>query len=170
MNASQPKFLLLAVLCLAVSTCGAASSKAGKIKQVAPGVLQVGRITHPRITESSGIVASRQYPGVFWTHNDGGGFKKQVLYGITREGKFVAEFRVTGALLQDWEDIGIDSERHLFVGDIGNNDSVRTNLAVYEIDEPNPKSSPASVAVKRGWLELHESGTYVHLIKAEGHG
>jgi hypothetical protein len=25
-------------------------------------------------------------------------------------------------------------------------------------------------AVEHGWLELHESGTYVRLIKAEGHG
>src|SRR5205814_10079867 len=105
---------------------------------------------HPRIGESSGIVASRQYPGVFWTHNDGGGFKKQVLYGITRAGKFLAEFRVVGALLHDWEDIAIDAEHHLFAGDIGNNVSVRTQLAVYQLDEPNPKSS-GSIAVKRGW-------------------
>ncbi|MET4241305.1 hypothetical protein [Bradyrhizobium sp. RT10b] len=26
------------------------------------------------------------------------------------------------------------------------------------------------LAIDRGWLELHESGTYVRLIKAEGHG
>src|SRR5438105_15931378 len=111
----------LAIICSGIFFPGQeADGASGKKreKDVAPGVLQVGRITHPRITETSGIVASRQYPGVFWTHNDGGGFKKQVLYGITREGKFVAEFRVTGALLQDWEDIVIDSERHLFVGDI----------------------------------------------------
>jgi len=48
-------------------------------KVVAPGVLEIGRITNPRITESSGVVASRQFPGVFWTHNDGGGGRKQVL-------------------------------------------------------------------------------------------
>src|SRR5881397_3721392 len=102
MNASNRKFLLLACLCVAVSVCGAKAPKPGRSstgKEVAPGVLQIGRINHPRLTESSGVAASRQYPGVFWTHNDGGGFKKQVLYGIRRDGKFVSEFRVEGALL-----------------------------------------------------------------------
>jgi len=154
MNASLSRYLLLATLCLALSAFRAEPSKAagaGKTKQVAPGVLQIGRIANPRIKESSGIVCSRQYPGVFWTHNDGGGFKKQVLYGITRQGKIVTEFRVVGALLHDWEDIAIDSEGHLFVGDIGNNNAVRTQLAVYQIDEPDPKSSRTSVEIKRGW-------------------
>lgn len=149
MNASRLRFCLLAMLCLGVSACCAAAP--AKPKEVAPGVLQVGRITHPHITESSGIVASRRFPRVFWTHNDGGGFKKQVLYGITREGKFITEFRVTGALLHDWEDIAIDSNGRLFVGDIGNNDDVRPQLAVYQIDEPDPKSSATSVEVRRGW-------------------
>ena len=27
-------------------------------------------ITDPRITESSGLAASRQHPGIYWTHND----------------------------------------------------------------------------------------------------
>jgi hypothetical protein len=146
--------LFLTLIGLSINACRGEPSKAGpagKAKEVAPGVLQIGRIVHPRITESSGIIGSRKYPGVFWTHNDGGGFKKQVLYGMTREGKLAAEFRVVGALLHDWEDIAIDSERHLFVGDIGNNNAVRTELAVYQIDEPDPKSSRPSVEVKRGW-------------------
>ena len=153
MNAGQLKSILLILICLAVGTHRAESSKshAVKIKEMAPGVLQVGRITHQHITESSGLVASREYPGVFWTHNDGGGFKKQVLYAITREGKFVGEFRVTGALLHDWEDIAIDGERHLFVGDLGNNNALRKELAVYELAEPDPKASHTSVKVSRGW-------------------
>ena len=60
-------------------------------KSVAPGVFQIGRIENPHITESSGVAASRQYPGVFWTHVDGGGPKKQVLYAIDREGKSLGE-------------------------------------------------------------------------------
>src|SRR5438105_2218254 len=142
MNPTQLRFCLLTAVGLVVNAQGADSAKASssrKEKEIAPGVVLLGRITHPHITESSGIVASRQYPGVFWTHNDGGGFKKQVLYGITRSGKLAGEFRVTGALLHDWEDIAIDNEHHLFVGDIGNNNAAREHLAVYELDEPDPK-------------------------------
>ncbi|RYG42513.1 hypothetical protein EON79_18735, partial [bacterium] len=32
----------------------------------------IARIALPVIDEGSGIVASRRYPGVFWTHNDSG--------------------------------------------------------------------------------------------------
>ena len=30
------------------------------------------RISDPRITESSGLAASKLHPGVYWTHNDSG--------------------------------------------------------------------------------------------------
>jgi hypothetical protein len=154
MNAGQPRSFLLALACLSLLQCCAQSvASAAQPKEVAPGVLQIGRINHPRITESSGVVASRQFPGVLWTHNDGGGYKKQVLYAITREGKFTGEFRVGGALLQDWEDIAIDGQKHLFIGDIGNNDAKRNELAVYQIDEPDPKSS-RPIEVTRAW-RLH---------------
>ena len=156
MNASQKQLFLLALVCLTASV-GVAESPEGSARneqQAVPRVQQLGRITNPRITESSGIVASRQYPGVFWTHKDGGGFKKQVLYGITREGRFVTEFHVTNVLLHDWEDISIDADHHLFIGDIGNNNAQRSHIAVYQLDEPDPKSSATSVAATRGWQLL----------------
>jgi hypothetical protein len=119
-------------------------------RQAAPGVLLVGLIAHPNLTESSGLVASRQHPGVLWTHNDGGGPKRQVLHAITREGRVLAEFHVTGAALLDWEDIAIDDHGHLFIGDLGNNESRRDRLAVHEVDEPDPKAA-GFVRVKRAW-------------------
>ena len=91
-------------------------------KEIAPGVRLVARISDLRITESSGVIASRRYPDVFWTHNDGGGPKKQVLYAIDREGKTRAAFPVVGPRFHDWEDIAIDDAGHLYLGDIGNND------------------------------------------------
>lgn len=156
MHARRPSFLLLAVVCLfAVALAAQAQAPAlaysGKSAEVAPGILHIGRINHPRITESSGIVPSRQFGGVFWTHNDGGGYKKQVLYGITREGRIVAEFRVRNALLHDWEDLAIDAAGHLYLADIGNNNATRTELAVYEIDEPDPKCGRSAVDVGRAW-------------------
>src|SRR5687768_5368653 len=84
-------------------------------KTVEPGVLLVGRIENPRLTESSGLSVSRKDPNLFWTHNDGGG-KRQVLYAMTRHGKSIAEFRVTGAVMEDWEDIAADDKGRLFLG------------------------------------------------------
>ena len=145
------KAFFTAVLCL-LSACRAQSGDpAAQKKPVAPGVVQIGRITHPHLTESSGVVVSRRDPALFWTHTDGGG-KKQVLYGMTRSGRPLAEYRVTGALLDDWEDIASDDAGHLFLADTGNNDLARTQVAVYQVDEPElKKSSSGLVAVTRGW-------------------
>ena len=136
MARSQTKTLLLASLLAALlNACNAAEPG----QEIAPGVRLFAYISDPRIKESSGVVASRRH-NVFWTHNDGGGPKKQVLYAIDREGNTRASFPVIGVTLHDWEDLGIDSAGHLYIGDIGNNDSKRDALAVYEIEEPNPQA------------------------------
>jgi hypothetical protein len=143
------KLLYSALFCL-LTACGIRSADAPPGREVAPDVLQIGRIEHPAITESSGIVLSRSHTNLFWTHNDGGG-RKQVVYAITRDGKPLGEFRVSGALLNDWEDIAADNHGHLFLGDIGNNDSKRMEIAVHQVDEPDMKSSRGSVEVTRSW-------------------
>jgi hypothetical protein len=144
----QTKTLLLASLLAASLTVGNAAEPG---QEIAPGVRLVARMSDPRIKESSGVVASRRYTNVYWTHNDGGGPKKQVLYAIDREGDTRASFPVIDVTLHDWEDIAIDNAGHLFIGDIGNNDAKRDTLAVYEIDEPNPQTGVGSVSPKRAW-------------------
>lgn len=150
MARNQIKTLLLSSFLVAsLASCNVAEPPAGQ--EIAPGVRLVAQMSDLRIKESSGVVASRRYPNVFWTHNDGGGPKKQVLYAIDLEGKTLADFQVTGSKFHDWEDIAIDDAGHLYLGDIGNNDSREDKLAVYEIDEPDPMSGNGSVSPKRGW-------------------
>jgi hypothetical protein len=150
MARNQIKALLLSsFLAASLTACNATEPEPGQ--EIAPGVRLIARITDPRITESSGVIASRRYSNVFWTHNDGGGPKKQVLYAIDREGNTHAAFPVTGPRFHDWEDIAIDDAGHLYLGDIGNNDSKEDSLAVYEIDEPDPTSGAGSVVPKREW-------------------
>ena len=57
--------------------------------QIEPGVQKVGRLVHPQLSECSGVVASRQHPGILWTHSDGGGGRKQTvfLYAVERTGR-----------------------------------------------------------------------------------
>ncbi|MDB6029753.1 MAG: hypothetical protein JWM16_91 [Verrucomicrobiales bacterium] len=117
-------------------------------KEVAPGVHLVGHIANARITESSGIIQSTKDPLVFWTHNDG---KRANLFGMTREGKPITEFVVVNAALHDWEEISTDRKGHIYIGDIGNNEARRNQIAVYEADEPDPKSQIGMVKVNRGW-------------------
>lgn len=135
-----------------LTACGAQSGDvASKPREVADDVLLIGKIQHRGITESSGIVVSRKNPELFWTHNDGGG-KRQVLYALTRAGQPIAEFRVTGTVLEDWEDIAADAKGNLFLGDVGNNDAKRTSIAVYQVDEPDTKETQNGLArVTRTW-------------------
>jgi hypothetical protein len=148
MARSQTKTLLLASLLAASLTTGNAAEPG---QEIAPGVRLLARISDPRIKESSGVVASRRYANVYWTHNDGGGPKKQVLYAIDRGGDTRASFPVIDVTLHDWEDIAIDDAGHLYIGDIGNNDSKRDALAVYEIDEPDPQAGAGPISPKRAW-------------------
>jgi hypothetical protein len=151
MNWSRAKTLpLFSLLTAALTGCNAAEPPPAQ--EIAPGVQLIGQISDPRIKESSGVIASRQYANIFWTHNDGGGPKKQVLYAIDRKGVTHAAFPVTGPTFHDWEDIAIDDAGHIYLGDIGNNDAKRDTLAVYEIDEPDPAASTGDVSPKRGWM------------------
>ncbi len=130
----------------------------GTVKSVAPegtpagnGVLQIGRLAHPRLTECSGVVASRQFPGTLWVHNDGGGPKRQVLYAIDPTGQPKAEFSFVDSVVNDWEDIAIDHQRHLYLADIGNNEARRSELVVHQVDEPNPAGPPGPLHATKSW-------------------
>jgi hypothetical protein len=137
-----------------LAACGVQSSDAPArpARVVAPGVTQVGVIQHPRLTESSGVVAGRRDTNILWTHSDGGG-RKQILYAMSRSGAPLAEFHVAGALVHDWEDIAADGQGHLYIGDLGNNDNRRTQLAVHRIDEPDLATNRMGFAtVNRSWF------------------
>jgi hypothetical protein len=117
-------------------------------RRVAPGAWQVGLIAHPSLRECSGIVPCSTDTNLYWMHSDG---RRPVLYAVTRQGKTAAEYVVDAPQLSDWEDIARDERGQLYVGDIGNNDSQRTQLAVHQIDEPDPKHPVGLVKVKRSW-------------------
>ena len=112
--------------------------KRDKDNDAKPGQkFKLGRIDHKAISESSGIVASRKHPGVFWTHNDSG--NGPFLFAITREGRLLAEFPVgSSARNNDWEAISADDAGHLYIADIGNNDLKRDRILVYRVAEPDP--------------------------------
>jgi hypothetical protein len=91
------------------------------------------------IDESSGIVASRRNPGLFWTHNDSG--DGPFLYAFDRRGGKRGTWRVTGAQAFDWEDVAAGpgpqpGQAYLYVGDIGDNDKERDGIVVYRVIEP----------------------------------
>src|SRR3954462_12069005 len=94
------------------------------------GVQQIGKIQHYAITESSGLIPSRRYPGVLWTHNDSG---NPFLFAIDQHGKFIGAFHIPSAKLIDWEDVAIDNQGYLYLSDSGSNHMLRRHVAVHRI-------------------------------------
>ncbi len=108
--------------------------------------IHVGRLNQPALEESSGLVASRKYPGVYWSMNDSG--HKPELFAVDAKGKGIRRIGLTGARNIDWEDIAIDADGVLYIGDFGNNSRRRKVLTIYAVGEPDPKGKSKTVAVK----------------------
>ncbi len=105
----------------------------------------LGRFDAQAIPEASGIVKSRRFPGIFWVHNDSG--NAPLLFAVRSDGRIVRRFRLAIPNL-DWEDIAIDDQGHLYLGDIGNNTGLLRVRTIYRIDEPDP-SSPEAIGTGR---------------------
>ncbi|MGQ4328262.1 WD40 repeat domain-containing protein [Streptomyces hayashii] len=94
-------------------------------------------IEDPRITESSGLAASRQHPGVYWTHNDSD--DGPYLYAVdSATGKTVARVTLAGiGAPRDVEAISIGPDDQIWVGDIGDNlGGTWKYVWVYRLPEP----------------------------------
>jgi hypothetical protein len=102
----------------------------------------------PRVTESSGVVASHAHPGVLWTHNDSG--DGPYLYATALDGRDGGALLVAGAEAVDWEDLALGpcppragAGDCLFIGDTGDNFQDRPWVTVYALAEPAPPRGPA---------------------------
>ncbi|MFF5101582.1 WD40 repeat domain-containing protein [Streptomyces sp. NPDC000134] len=92
-------------------------------------------IRDPRITESSGLAASRLHPGIYWTHND----QDTSLYAVDgRTGETVARVTLSGVgTPRDMEAVSIGPDNRIYVGDIGDNFGGKwPNVWIYELPEP----------------------------------
>lgn len=100
----------------------------------------LAEVDDPRLTESSGLAASRRHTGVLWSHNDSGG--GPWLFAFTRSGKVLGRMRVRNAPSRDWEGLAIgpgpagDERSYLYIGDIGSNTRQRRIVVVYRVPEP----------------------------------
>ena len=98
-----------------------------------------GRVASPELIEISGIAASRRNEGVLWAHNDSGDTPR--VFAIGERGEHLAVYALGGAEALDWEAMAIgpgpeDGADYLYLGDIGDNDRVRTGIVVYRVAEP----------------------------------
>ncbi|MFF9477925.1 hypothetical protein [Streptomyces sp. NPDC014733] len=95
------------------------------------------RISDHRITESSGLIASRTHPGVYWTHNDSD--DGPYVYAVdSRTGRTVATVTLRGiGDPRDVEAISLGPDGNIYVGDIGDNLGGKwDHVWIYRFPEP----------------------------------
>jgi hypothetical protein len=106
--------------------------------QEVEGAAVAVRLEDPRIQESSGLALSRRHPAVLWTHNDSGGGPQ--LYAVGPDGRTLATLTLAGVEARDWEAMAAGRDDRgrpaLFVGDIGDNQDLWPEVAVYRVAEP----------------------------------
>lgn len=96
------------------------------------------------IDESSGIIKSRVWDDLYWTHNDSG--DRARIFPVNRSGELLYAhwdtakdgIEVGDAVNVDWEDIAVNDDGNLIIGAFGNNYSARRDLALYILKEPYP--------------------------------
>jgi hypothetical protein len=107
----------------------------------------LGTLQDRAINESSGLVASRRNPGLYWTHNDSG--DGPFLYCLGNRGESCGTWSVAGAENRDWEDIAagpgpVADRPYLYVGDIGDNLGDQQQVTVYRVPEPEVRPEQAT--------------------------
>ena len=99
------------------------------------------RFSREIVPECSALWASPSQPGLFWTLSDSGA--KPRISALRADGTFVSSpsgpwrsVELKGATNVDWEAIAGDATGRMIVCDIGNNISLRKELALYVFPEP----------------------------------
>lgn len=113
-------------------------AESGLCPSVSPAV-EAGAVQSNQVLEASGLVASRQHPGVLWTHNDSGDSAR--IFAMTTTGKPLAEFTLAGVSAYDWEDMALGpgpepGTDYLYLGDIGDNAVSRETVVIHRVEEP----------------------------------
>lgn len=121
-----------------------------------------GTLSSPDITEASGIVASALNEGVYWVHNDSGA--SATAFALSREGKLLATLTFDALKPRDIEDIAIEDESpdrsFLYVGDIGDNAEVRTQLTIHRVAEPKVGASATLTATSEKMTVTYADGAH----------
>ena len=77
---------------------------------------------------------------LLWMVNDAG--NASIIYGLNDKGKILKEINVN-AKNRDWEELTSDDSGNLYIGDFGNNDNDRKNLAILKINKKDLNSDTA---------------------------
>jgi hypothetical protein len=116
-------------------------------------------LSDPRLVEVSGLAIGRNAPDVMWVHNDSG--DAATIYAVAPDGTVAATATLTDTIALDIEDMAIGSDprtgaTYLYVGDIGDNLTIRPTVAIHRFVEPDASAAETAVSGERLILSYPE--------------
>lgn len=90
-----------------------------------------------KLKEVSGIVFT-EHSQLTWVLEDSG--NANAIFGLNAAGKLEKTITISQTQNIDWEDITKDKQDNLYIGDFGNNDNERKDLAIYKIAKDSLKN------------------------------
>lgn len=127
--------------------CTPAPLDPGPWEATAPATLvTVADLAGGALRETSGVAASRRYPGILWSHNDSG--HPAEIVATDTSGKILGAWTVPGATNVDWEDLALGpcpAGACLYIGDTGDNSERRSSITIYRVPEPDPRVPTAEL-------------------------
>ena len=112
-------------------------------RQNAPQHIDVLTTLPQEIREASACAVT-QNPDLVWTVEDQN--NAPLLFGFNRKGELIKKIPVLSVKNNDWEDLSSDADGNLYIGDFGNNDNERRDLAIYKIKAADLNKNQAAVA------------------------
>ncbi|WP_237589954.1 hypothetical protein [Polaribacter sargassicola] len=104
-------------------------SDIGRLKLISDLPKELEEVSGTEVVADSNLV---------WMLNDGG--NKAEIYGVSNKGKIVKELSIKSKN-NDWEDLTSDENGNVYIGDFGNNENKRKNLAILKIKKKHLSSS-----------------------------
>jgi len=120
------------------STSSSDSLAACRVADAYGAAVKSGTVASNAIDEASGLAASKRNPGVLYVHNDSGDSAR--FFALNEQAGLIGTFTVSGATAVDWEDNAVGpcpQGTCVYLGDIGDNDEERTDVALYRVGEPD---------------------------------
>nr|WP_297787113.1 hypothetical protein [uncultured Allomuricauda sp.] len=84
-----------------------------------------------KLKEVSGMEVTKD--GKIWVIEDSG--NKDKIYRVDKDGDIKESLKIDHAKNKDWEDLALDNDGNLYIGDFGNNGNEREDLIIYKIPE-----------------------------------
>jgi len=97
------------------------------------------------LDEASAVEVTSQSDWI-WTLEDSGNAPE--LYALDQSGNIKNTLTITNAKNNDWEDLTSDEAGNLYIGDFGNNDNERRDLAIYKVNAADLKNKTAAISKK----------------------